>query len=195
MDIRQFGFGEIVAEAIELLRRNATPAVLAVLAIAAGYSLLDIAGASAANAISTIAVSVFGQYHFTELLLPGRIPPGPPKRRYGSLLLASILSGMGVVTGLVFLVLPGLFLLARWAIATPFIVCDGMTGTESLGASWQATAKSWPAVAGVMAIYGLALVVTVVVLVVLAERTGLAEDSMVLLIPTNLVTGALSVGA
>lgn len=49
----------------------------------------------------------------------------------------SILYTLGVVFGFICLILPGLFFMARWAIAQPMLMARGTGITESLGASWE----------------------------------------------------------
>lgn len=52
---------------------------------------------------------------------------------------ASLLSGLGVFAGLVLLIVPGLYLLARWSIAPALVITRNLKATEALGASWGAT--------------------------------------------------------
>ncbi len=145
------------------------------------------------NSLSGLVVSIFGQYHFTELLLADRLGQSERKRRYGSLFGAMLLFGLAVLGGSLLLLLPGLFLAARWQIATPFIVCEGMGAVESLRASWHATAKTWLPISGVVALLLLGLGGFFVGLVAALAYGGVAEDSMWLTVPMNLVMSVYTV--
>lgn len=51
----------------------------------------------------------------------------------------SFLSGLGVLAGLVLLIVPGLYLMARWSLASAMVVAQGLKATDAMRASWQAT--------------------------------------------------------
>ncbi|PNU05307.1 hypothetical protein [Novosphingobium guangzhouense] len=63
--------------------------------------------------------------------------------RLGSLFVAQLLSGLGIMLGFVLLVLPGLFLMARWSLVPAFIIVEDNRSQESLSSSWTATADCW----------------------------------------------------
>lgn len=189
----KFGIGEVSAATYSLLRERAGLCAAVILAIAAGYTLLDLSGSAGGNGIASIAVSVFGQYMFTEQLLADRMPSPPPGRKYGALFIASLLSGLGVLLGAVLLVLPGIFLLARWLIASPFIVERGMGASEALKASWEATAKAWPGLFALILVAGAILIAAVIAIFVAAESWGYSDTSLVVLVPTNFLVGSMTV--
>ena len=56
-----------------------------------------------------------------------------------SLIGAGILAGLAIALGLVLLVVPGLFLLTRWALIPAVIVIEGRRAGESFDRSWQLT--------------------------------------------------------
>lgn len=193
MDVRQLGMGEVLTATMAQLRERAGLSFAVIAAIAGAYSLLDLLGASSASAFLSVAVSVTGQYLFAEHLLADRMPTPLPSRRYGALFLASLLAGLGAVVGTLLLVLPGILLIARWSISTPFLVEGGMTATEALKASWQATAKSWPGLFGLVLLAGIALFGALIAILLVAEAAGLSEKSPVVIISTNLVVGGFTV--
>jgi hypothetical protein len=61
---------------------------------------------------------------------------------FGSYFGASLLSGLGVIAGLILLILPGFFLAARWAIATSLAITRNLSANEALGESWALTKPS-----------------------------------------------------
>jgi hypothetical protein len=55
--------------------------------------------------------------------------------RLGRLIAVSLLTGLGVVFGLLFLVVPGLVLMTRWALAVPVAMLEGGTARDALARS------------------------------------------------------------
>ena len=192
-EARQFGFSQIMSEAAEMARVKLALSLLVILVIAGGYSLLDLVG-SKVGSVPSLLVTIFGQYHFTEQLLPEQLAEGQRNRRYGSLFGAGLLSGLGVFVGSLLLLLPGLFLLARWELATPFVVCQNLRATEALRASWKATAKSWLPIAGVLVVLVVFLAALVFGSIVALLALGISEDSPMLSVPINMIVGLYSVG-
>lgn len=53
----------------------------------------------------------------------------------GTLLLASLLAGLGIIGGLILLVVPGIILAVRWSLVAPAVVLEGRAVRASLGRS------------------------------------------------------------
>ncbi|MBV1686982.1 hypothetical protein KRR38_04655 [Novosphingobium sp. G106] len=141
METVKVGFGEIINEMVEVGRANFPLLAVTMLAIVAGFSLLDMLSSNASNAINLV-VTIFVQYQIVERMLADRVPSEPRKHRYGAMFIAGLLGGLATLVGFILLIVPGLFLLAAWSVTTPFIVIEDKSGTEALAASWRATAAS-----------------------------------------------------
>jgi hypothetical protein len=57
--------------------------------------------------------------------------------RLGSLLAASILMGIGVGLGLLLLIVPGILLAIRWAVATPIVMLEGLAARAAMRRSQE----------------------------------------------------------
>ena len=57
--------------------------------------------------------------------------------RLPALIVAGVLAGLGIGIGLLLLIIPGLFLLTRWALITPAIVIERRSAGESFSRSWE----------------------------------------------------------
>jgi hypothetical protein len=79
--------------------------------------------------------------------------------RLPALIVAGILAALGIVLGLVLLIVPGLYLLSRWAVITPAIVLEKRSAGESFARSSELTAGNRLKVLGVV-------VVTLVILII-----------------------------
>ena len=72
--------------------------------------------------------------------------------------LVALLTGGGIMLGLIAFVVPGLYLLARWSLAQPLAVARNQGAIEAMRESWKLTrADAWTLV-GVFAVFGLAAV-------------------------------------
>jgi hypothetical protein len=68
--------------------------------------------------------------------------------RLGSIILIGLLTGLAVGIGFIFLVIPGLFLLVKFAVSIPALVVEDKRGTKAMGRSWELTAGHFWHVAG-----------------------------------------------
>lgn len=147
MTDKGFGVREIVDEFFVLCREHAGFLAGVAALVAAGYVALDIVAASS-SAVSGIVVGVFVQYLVLERLLADYLPAagsGAVTRRFGVMFVSSIVSGLGILFGVLFFVLPGVLLMAGWSVSAAFIVVERKGPIEALSASWEATRPArWP---------------------------------------------------
>src|SRR6188472_1337621 len=102
--------GEILQGTTSTLSSNAGPAAIYVVVLGAVGSAVDLSGTSA-NIISTVA-SVAGGFLLLRAMLvaEGLLDPGA-SNRFGAYFGLSLLSGLGILLGLVVLVIPGVVLI------------------------------------------------------------------------------------
>jgi hypothetical protein len=68
--------------------------------------------------------------------------------RLGSILLIGILTGLAVGLGFIFLIIPGLFLLVKFAVSIPALVVENKRGTQAMSRSYELTSGHFWHVAG-----------------------------------------------
>jgi hypothetical protein len=68
--------------------------------------------------------------------------------RLGSILLIGILTGLAVGIGFIFLIIPGLFLLVKFAVSIPALVVENKRGTKAMSRSFELTSGHFWHVAG-----------------------------------------------
>lgn len=186
---------DILAEVRRLAGRHQVFLVLVCSAIAIGYSVMDLMGATTSNTFAGITVTVFVQFAVMERLLGDRLHADRgEKRRYWSLFGAGVLSGLGILLGLLMLVLPGAYLAGRWISSSAYVVAEGKSAFEALGSSWE---QSEPSQFAHVAAAVLSILPTLGFLILMvAEAYGiLGLDEGVLIIVSNVLvaTGTLLV--
>lgn len=149
----RFGMGDLVREMIAIAQLHRVLLAALAVGLVVVYTLLDLTLDGASNAGGMVAGLVV-EYAVLQRMLDRSGEPW----RLGSMLGSQLLSGLGMLVGLVFLILPGLFLAARWALAPAFVIVDQRRAGESLSASWDATAECWKPLAGVYVILFVAFV-------------------------------------
>lgn len=189
-------FGEVIDAAIALAREHVRILAGVGLAMAAVYSAFDLLSENASSIPSLIA-TIFIQYLITERLLADRLPAdlSMRRKRYGAIFGSGILIGLGVIVGLVFLIVPGVILLARWSMTTPFIVVDEMSSTQAMNASWEASRPSQVTLCLLYLVYGgmfMLLLGAAGAFVAFGGSTGTGEFGWVETIVADMAASALS---
>ncbi len=106
--------------------------------------------------------------------------------------LQGILIGLGVMIGLVLLILPGLYVFARWYLANILLVRDGGGRRAAMRRSWDLLEVHWVAALGVgLILFALS---TAPLVVELAVPALAAEYGFGWLVATNLVAAVGVVG-
>lgn len=153
---------DLLDETFRLLRRGAPRAAIALVILAALGIAIDsrMAGPEWEGPLTlfTSVLVIVAQYRVTRLLLgdvAGAVPTGGG---IGAFIVLGILSGLGILLGLLLLVVPGIILFVRWSIAVPILIDTGDGVIDSLRRSWRDTAGCfWPILLTYLALYGPAI--------------------------------------
>lgn len=138
-----------------LVRANPVPTLVGLLVLGIASTGVDtlLEGSPGMNFVVGIA-ALFAQYAVTRgaLRAAGLLAADGEAGRAGAFVIALILTGLGVMIGFLFLILPGIYLWARWALVAPLVVGEGMTSNEAMGESWARTQALVLPIAGAMLI-------------------------------------------
>jgi hypothetical protein len=154
----RFSTGRLLGTTFTLLRRGAPRAASAFVAMAALGIVID-SGAvdqTNANALNMVAsgVTVAAGYWITKALLEDLADRRLPAR-FPAFFGLSLLSGLGILLGMVVLVVPGIILFIRWSLANPILLGGDESVTEAMQHSWRATGLHfWPILVAFLALYG-----------------------------------------
>ena len=140
------------------VRQNVLAIVVALVVLVSGNLAMDqwlpLQSTFAAGGLLTLVVQYFlarSALVRSDLLAPDA------DHRFLSFWGMSILTGLATIVGFVFLILPGLYLNARWLIAGPIILGEDKTAGEGMGESWESMKTSvWPVVGATLLLYVIA---------------------------------------
>jgi hypothetical protein len=142
--------GAILARTASLLAMAPLASALAFAALFLPWLANDLVydGDNPAVMLAASILSFAAQYSFTAALLRRLdLLRNPRKGRVASYLLVGILTGLGILLGLVLLIVPGLWLLARWSIVTPLVIGEGLHTHDAIEHSGKRTTGSIVAIA------------------------------------------------
>jgi hypothetical protein len=156
---RRLTVAEIFGETGRLANDNAGMVVACVFGLTLLNVVLDIVMPGNASTLPATLANLGAQYGLITLVLTGRgLREGTAG--FGAFFGINFLAGLGIMLGIVLLVVPGLFLAARWSAANAALLSEGEGVNAALGRSWDMTAASvWPIVGVQLVIFVPALVI------------------------------------
>ena len=124
-----------------LVRANAVGVAAAVVLLAAVGTAADQLPALATPlTLVSVGLSIAFQDRLTSSALRLAGQEGHPGSRFGGVFFVSLLGNLGIILGLLLLVVPGIYLFARWSLAIPVLIEENRGPGEALRASWERTA-------------------------------------------------------
>lgn len=150
---RSITVGDIFAETLRLFGENAGLALGSIGGLTVLNVLTDLGHVgNGANLLSAIA-SMGLQYWLTRQMLEQRkMLDG--RAGFGAFFGVNFLSGLAILLGLLLLIVPGVFLAARWSAADAALLSEGEGVSAALGKSWEMTAQHvWPIFGALLVVY------------------------------------------
>ena len=143
--------GEIFGRLGELLRENAGLAAVCVAGLTAINIGLDAVSTGNVMTLPAGLISLGAQYYLIATVLErlGLREPGG-RNRFGAFWALNFVSGLGLLLGYLLLILPGLYLSARWMVASPAFLAEDKGVNDALGESWAITQPSFWAILGTL---------------------------------------------
>ena len=145
--------GEVIARALQLLRDDGRKSIPAIVLM----SLVGIAIDYAGNGVllANFAISLYFQTAITRSAMTqiGLAEQHVDSNPYGLVFAVGLLSGLGILFGLIFLVIPGLMLAVRWFVAIPAIFGSAGGASNALDESWKLVKPNFWPMLGAMLVY------------------------------------------
>lgn len=164
--------GTIITRTAALFVAVPLPGVLAYAVLVGPLVLIDLflSGDEQSWVVLVALASLFAQYLVTLAVLrrldlaPAVRPPGRTAAFVWTLIVTGLLSGLGFLL----LIVPGLYLVARWSIVVPLIIAEGRAVDDSMRASSDRTSG---AIVAIMIAFLLVLMPEIVSLAFFARET------------------------
>jgi hypothetical protein len=149
---RSITVGDIFAETARLFGENAGVALGSIAGLTVLNVLVDQVPRSGANFLSNM-ISIGLEYWLIRQALERR-DRLDGRAGFGSLFGLNLLSGLAILVGFLLLIVPGIYLAARWAAADAALLSEGEGISAALGKSWEVTASHiWPIVGALLVVY------------------------------------------
>ena len=108
--------------------------------------------------------------------------------RYISIFGVSILTGLGIMAGMILLVIPGIILATRWFLSVPVLFAEQAAVTESMSSSWHITAPHAFMIFGLVIVISLPLLVAAIFLFALTDPDNMLSPLQSLTINVGIAT-------
>lgn len=186
--------GTILGAAATLIRTRPMAGAITLIALAGGGAVVDMTVTeSGPYNLANLVLSICGlvaQFIVLDRLLraEGLIDQddGP---RGGAFVMLAIATGLGIALGLVLLIIPGLLLAARWAVALPAVIGRRVSAREAMAASAEMTREDIPALSIASAILLVPSIAAIAMSVLLYPEEGDAGLAYVLATNVTLYVG------
>jgi hypothetical protein len=133
----------ILRRTFSMLRADATIALVAFLALAVPMTLLDVYAPTSGAGFAYVGglIAIFAQFMVTSRLLrrAGLMRAEGQAGRGAAFFVALLLTGVGIAIGFLLLVLPGIYLWARWSLVAPLVIGEGAGMSDAISESWART--------------------------------------------------------
>lgn len=166
---QRLSFGQIVTATFALVLGDLPVALLTIVAIAAVATIVDVTAPSAGN-ILNIPVLVVQYYLIRRLIERQGLRSADRLGGFGSFFVVGLVTGLAILLGFVLLILPGIYLSARWSLADAAVVAENRGFSDAIKRSWDATAGNVLPIV----LASLAISIPLIVYMALMFATGLA---------------------
>lgn len=163
---RRAGGAALLGETARIAGLVPVPVILSVLACAVPSVIIDtmLYSSELANALGLLVsfVQIGLQLWLTIVVLDRLGLERLSKARFVSLVLIGIPMTIAIGIGTLLLVLPGIYLAARWRLAVPILIARDADVIEAMRASWRETEAHWKSLMIATAVVGVPIVVSLI---------------------------------
>lgn len=188
--------GELLSKTGALITRNIGSAMMWIVVLTAIGVGSDLFSPDRPIVWLSSVVALLGLAQVTQNLLDDSdlLPHRDSGLRFWSLFGLCLLTNLGIIVGLVLLVLPGIYLAARWWVAVPILYAEDVGVFDAMQRSWEETKGNFAAMVTMLVVIYLPMLTSIGVFALLSDDTG-NLDSVPLLILVNLLISGASVCA
>ena len=182
--------GTLIGQTFALIASDAGAALLAFGTIVAASTALDIAAPNGGNFASLPILVV--QYFMVRRLVDRRaLRSAESHAGFGSYFLLGLMTGLATLLGFVVLVVPGIYLSARWAMSGAALLAENEGATNAARRAWHGSAGHTLPIVIAQLLLALPLIVGAIVILSVGVTDGIAAANGVGA-PSNETTLAVS---
>jgi hypothetical protein len=138
---QRVSFGQAIGATVALVSSDLAIVLMMIAGIAAIATIIDVTAPSASNVLN-IPVLVVQYYVIRRLVDRNGLRSADRLGGFGAFFIAGLLTGLAMILGFVLLILPGIYLSARWTMVDAVVVAENRGATEAMRRSWEATQGS-----------------------------------------------------
>jgi hypothetical protein len=147
---RELKTGTIIDDTLGVLERGAVPFVMFIVALALLNSAVGYYGLEYTSVLQQVLKGVLGftigvaatYFLYEAVLARTGLRSRQSEDAFLPFIGLAIVTALGIMLGLVALVIPGLYLIARWSIAAPVLMIEGKGPIKAMQDSWERTKGS-----------------------------------------------------
>ena len=135
---RRLSVGQIIEATFALILGDLPIVLLMLAGISAAATIIDVTAPSAGN-ILNIPVLVVQYYLIRHLIDRQGLRSADRLGGFGSFFVVGLITGLAILLGCLLLILPGLYLSARWAMVDAAVVGENRGFSDAMRRSWDAS--------------------------------------------------------
>jgi hypothetical protein len=138
---RKLSFNEVIGAFFALILNDLPIMLLIIAGAAAAATTIDVTAPSAGNILNILMLVV--QYYLIRHLVDRHgLRSADRLGGFGSFFVVGLITGLAVLLGFVLLIVPGIYLIARWSMVDAAVVAENRGFSDAMRRSWDATADN-----------------------------------------------------
>ena len=138
---RKLSFNEVIGAFFALILNDLPIMLLIIAGATAAATIIDVTAPSAGNILNILMLVV--QYYLIRHLVDQQgLRSADRLGGFGSFFVVGLITGLAVLLGFVLLIVPGIYLMARWSMVDAAVVAENRGFSDAMRRSWDATADN-----------------------------------------------------
>ena len=138
---RKLSFNEVIGAFFALILNDLPIMLLIIAGATAAATTIDVTAPSAGNILNILMLVV--QYYLIRHLVDRHgLRSADRLGGFGSFFVVGLITGLAVLLGFVLLIVPGIYLIARWSMVDAAVVAENRGFSDAMRRSWDATADN-----------------------------------------------------
>jgi len=155
---RKLSYAQVIGATFALILSDLPIALLIIAGATAAATAVDMTAPSAGNILNIVALVV--QYYLIRHLVDRHgLRSTDRLGGFGSFFVVGLVTGLAALLGFVLLIVPGIYLIARWSMVDAAVVAENRGFSDAMRRSWDATADNVLPIALAVVVISLPMIV------------------------------------